>query len=62
LWIRKPHLDVGATEEVLKALAMVLGFKLDLKDLQTYASIVSKLKPPRLRLPKAVEEEISYIR
>jgi len=55
-------LDVGATEEVLKSLARALGFKLDLKDLQTYASIVSKLKPPRLRLPKAVEEEISYIR
>jgi uncharacterized protein (TIGR00162 family) len=55
-------LDVGATEEVLKALAGVLGFKLDLTDLHTYASIVSKLKPPRLRLPRAVEEEISYIR
>jgi len=55
-------LDVSATEEVLKALAKVLDFKLDLTDLQTYASIVSKLKPPRLRLPRAVEEEPSYIR
>jgi len=55
-------LDVSATEEVLKALARVLGFKLDLTDLQTYASIVSKLKPPKLKLPRAVEEEISYIR
>jgi len=55
-------LDVRATEEVLKALAKVLGFKLDLTDLQTYSSIVSKLKPPKLRLPKTVEEEVSYIR
>lgn len=55
-------LDVHATEEVLKALAKVLGFKLDLANLQTYASIVSKLKPPKLRLPRAVEEEVSYIR
>ena len=55
-------LDVHATEEVLKALAKVLGFKLDLTDLQTYASIVSKLKPPKLRLPRGVEEEVSYIR
>lgn len=55
-------LDVHATEEVLKALTKVLGFKLDLTDLQTYASIMSKLKPPKLRLPSAVEEEVSYIR
>lgn len=55
-------LDVGATEEVLKALARVLGFKLDLADLQTYASIVSRFKPPKLRTPMAVEEDISYIR
>jgi len=55
-------LDVGATEEVLKALARVLGFKLDLTDLQTYASIVSRFKPPKLRAPMAGEEDISYIR
>jgi hypothetical protein len=55
-------LDVRATEEVLKILAKVLGFKLNLADLQTYSSIVSKLKPPKLRMPKDVEEEVSYIR
>jgi hypothetical protein len=55
-------LDVGATEEVLKALARMLGFKLDMADLQAYASIVSRFTPPRQRMPRAIEEEISYIR
>jgi proteasome assembly chaperone (PAC2) family protein len=54
-------LDVHATEEVLNALARVLGFKLDLSDIHAYASAMPRFRPPRARLP-GPEEEISYIR
>jgi uncharacterized protein (TIGR00162 family) len=55
-------IDVRATEVVLAALADLLGFKLDLKNLQKYTPTVSKLKQPKFKLPKAIEEEVSYIR
>jgi len=56
-------LDVGATEEVLNALTRVLGFKLDLANLQTYASIVSRFSPPKMKTPSMpTEEDLSYIR
>ena len=55
-------LDVHATEAVLKAITDVFGFKLNLENLHKYAPAVSKLKPPKFKLPQAVEEEVSYIR
>lgn len=55
-------LDIRATEVVLRALADVFGFKLNLENLHKYAPVVPKFKPPKLDLPKGVEEEVSYIR
>jgi uncharacterized protein (TIGR00162 family) len=55
-------LDIRATEAVLKVLADLLGFKLNLKNLQKYTPAISKLKQPKFKLPSAVEEEVSYIR
>jgi len=52
-------LDVRATEEVLRALAKVVGFKLDLTNLYVYASFLP-FRPPGARPPGA-EEEVSYI-
>ncbi len=55
-------LDVGAAESVLRALSEVLGFKLDLAELHKHALTLPRFRPPRLRLPRGVEEEVSYIR
>ena len=55
-------LDVGATESVLRALSEVLGFKLDLEELRKHATTLPKFRPPMLRLPRGIEEEVSYIR
>ncbi len=55
-------LDIRATEAVLRAIAEIFGFKLDLGDLHEYAAAMPKFKPPRLALPRGVEEEVSYIR
>jgi proteasome assembly chaperone (PAC2) family protein len=55
-------LDIRATEAVLTVLAGLLGFKLNLKNLQKYTPAISKLKQPKFKLPSAVEEEVSYIR
>lgn len=55
-------LDVSATEAVLQVLSKVLSFKLDLTNLHRYAPALPKLKPPKPRLLRASEEEVSYIR
>ena len=55
-------LDVGATESVLRALSGMLEFELDLKELHEHAMTLPRLRPPRLRMPSGVEEEVSYIR
>ncbi len=55
-------LDVEAAEFVLRALSDVLGFKLDLEELHKHAMTLPKFKPPKLRLPSGIEEEVSYIR
>ena len=55
-------LDIRATEAVLRALADVFGFKLNLENLHKYAPSVPKFKLPKLSLPRGVEEEVSYIR
>lgn len=55
-------LDVAAAESVLRALSDVLGFKLDLEELHKHAATLPRFKPPRLRLPSGIEEEVSYIR
>lgn len=55
-------LDVEASEAVLRALASVLGFEVDLRELREHAATLPKLRPPRFRLPAGMEEEPSYIR
>jgi len=55
-------LDVVAAEAVLRTLSEVLGFKLNLEELHKHAATLPKFKPPRLRLPSGIEEEVSYIR
>lgn len=57
-------LDANASAAVLKALSSILGFKLDLKDLEQYAEKLAKLKPPLPppELAETAEEEPSYIR
>jgi uncharacterized protein (TIGR00162 family) len=55
-------LDVAATGSVIQALSEVLGFKLDLEELHKHAATLPKFRPPKLRLPSGIEEEVSYIR
>lgn len=55
-------LDVGAVESVLRTLSEVLGFELDLEELHKHAMTLPRFRPPRIRLPSGIEEEISYIR
>ncbi|MGC8816855.1 MAG: PAC2 family protein [Candidatus Hadarchaeum sp.] len=57
-------LDAGAAAAVLKSLAAVLNFKLELKDLEQQAKRLAKLAPPE-PIPEIsgfTEEEPSYIR
>lgn len=57
-------LDAGASAAVLKSLAAVLSFKLELKDLEQQARKLARLTPPT-PIPKVAsfaEEEPSYIR
>lgn len=55
-------LDVRASEAVLRALSLTLGFNVNLQELHQHAATLSKFKSPTLRLPKGLEEELSYIR
>ncbi|KUO42029.1 MAG: hypothetical protein APZ16_03535 [Candidatus Hadarchaeum yellowstonense] len=57
-------LDAGAAAAVLRSLATVLNFKLELKDLEQQAKKLAKLTPPA-PVPEiniGAEEEPSYIR
>ncbi|MBC7219189.1 MAG: PAC2 family protein [Hadesarchaea archaeon] len=57
-------LDAGASAAVLKSLAAVLNFKLELKDLEQQARKLARLTPPA-PIPETgglAEEEPSYIR
>lgn len=55
-------LDIRASEAVLRALSSILGFDVDLQELRQHAANLSKFKSPALKLPKGLEEELSYIR
>lgn len=55
-------LDVGGSEAVLQALSSVLGFSVDTQELHQHAAALSKFKPRMFKLPKDLDEELSYIR
>ncbi|MEM3421350.1 MAG: PAC2 family protein [Candidatus Hadarchaeum sp.] len=57
-------LDAGASAAVLRSLAAVLNFKLELKDLEQQARKLAKLipPPPVSEIGGVAEEEPSYIR
>ena len=54
-------LDVRAASAVLQALASVLGFEVDLRELHQHAASLPKFRPPKPRFPEAREEEPTYI-
>jgi uncharacterized protein (TIGR00162 family) len=57
-------LDASAASAVLKALSSILGFKLDLQDLEKDAERIQRLKLPPVPMEpqETTEEEPSYIR
>jgi uncharacterized protein (TIGR00162 family) len=55
-------IDVDASGAVLGALSDILGFDLDLANLEDFAPKLPKFMPPKLELPGISEEEVSYIR
>lgn len=57
-------LDATAAAAVLKSLSSILGFRLDMKDLEQQAEKLTKLNPPLAapELIESVEEEPTYIR
>jgi len=55
-------LDPDATRVVLRTLAELLRFELDLSDLPKHVPKLPPFKPPKFELPEAVEEEVTYIR
>lgn len=55
-------LDVEASEAVLRALTLVLGFHMDLKELHRDATALPKFRPEMFKLPGIFDEEPSYIR
>ena len=57
-------LDATAAAAVLKSLSLVLGFKLDMKDLEQQAEKLTKLNPQVAspEVVESVEEEPTYIR
>ncbi len=57
-------LDANASAAVLRSLASILNFKLDLKDLEQQAEKLAKLTPPlpTPEIAESAEEEPSYIR
>jgi len=54
--------DVNASEAVLRALSSILNFDLDLEELRQHALSLSRFRSPALKLPKGLDEELSYIR
>lgn len=55
-------LDAQATKAVLEALANILGFKLNVGNLDKFLPTLPKAKIDRMELPEPSAEEITYIR